>query len=47
LSKQIDVRALNEPGHWGPSDHCLVEITVGCDEHEWDAAHPREPSAPE
>ena len=31
LSKQIDVRALNEPDHWGPSDHCRVEITVRCD----------------
>ena len=31
LGEQIDVRALNEPDHWGPSDHCRVEITVGCD----------------
>jgi endonuclease/exonuclease/phosphatase family metal-dependent hydrolase len=26
LAERLRVRALNEPDHWGPSDHCRVEI---------------------
>ena len=28
LADRISVKALNEPNHWGPSDHCQVEIEV-------------------
>ena len=28
LAERVRVRALNEPDHWGPSDHCRVEIEV-------------------
>jgi hypothetical protein len=28
LAEHVRVRALNEPDHWGPSDHCRVEIEV-------------------
>ena len=28
LAEQVRVRALNEAAHWGPSDHCRVEIEV-------------------
>ena len=28
LTERVRVRALNEPDHWGPSDHCRVEIEV-------------------
>ena len=28
LAESVCVRALNEPGQWGPSDHCRVEIEV-------------------
>jgi hypothetical protein len=28
LAKRVRVRALNEVEHWGPSDHCRVEIEV-------------------
>jgi endonuclease/exonuclease/phosphatase family metal-dependent hydrolase len=28
LSEQVRVSALNEPEHWGPSDHCRVGIEV-------------------
>jgi hypothetical protein len=28
LSDRVRVRALNEPEHWGPSDHCRVEIEL-------------------
>ena len=24
----VNVRAINEPDEWGPSDHCRLEITV-------------------
>jgi hypothetical protein len=29
LAERVRVRAQNEPDHWGPSDHCRVEIVVG------------------
>jgi exonuclease III len=29
LSEHVRVTALNEPEHWGPSDHCRLEIEVG------------------
>ncbi len=28
LAERVNVRALNEPDQWGPSDHCRVEIEV-------------------
>lgn len=28
LVERIRVRALNEPDHWGPSDHCRIEIEI-------------------
>jgi hypothetical protein len=28
LSERVCVRALNEPDHWGPSDHCRLRIEV-------------------
>jgi endonuclease/exonuclease/phosphatase family metal-dependent hydrolase len=28
LASHVRVRALNEPDHWGPSDHCRIEIEV-------------------
>jgi hypothetical protein len=28
IADQIQVRALNAPDEWGPSDHCKVEMTV-------------------
>ena len=28
IAEQVNVRALNEPDQWGPSDHCRVEIDV-------------------
>jgi endonuclease/exonuclease/phosphatase family metal-dependent hydrolase len=28
LAKRVRVSARNEPDHWGPSDHCRVEIEV-------------------
>ena len=28
MAASVCVRALNEPEHWGPSDHCRLEITV-------------------
>lgn len=28
IAERITVRALNEPGQWGPSDHCQVQIDV-------------------
>ena len=28
FSKRISVKALNDPGQWGPSDHCMVEIQM-------------------
>lgn len=28
LAECVRVRALNDPDHWGPSDHCRVEIEV-------------------
>lgn len=28
LAEYVRVRALNDPDHWGPSDHCRVEIEV-------------------
>ena len=28
LAPSVDVRALNEPEQWGPSDHCMVGISV-------------------
>jgi hypothetical protein len=30
VAKHVRVRALNEPDHWGPSDHCRVEIEIAC-----------------
>lgn len=37
LRKCVRTRALNEPDHWGPSDHCRVEIEV----HGQPAGEPR------
>lgn len=28
LAEQVRVRARNEPDHWGPSDHCRIEIDI-------------------
>ena len=28
LSERVRVTAINDPEHWGPSDHCRVEIEV-------------------
>jgi len=28
LTDRINVRAINEPAEWGPSDHCRVEIEI-------------------
>jgi hypothetical protein len=28
LADKVDVKALNEPDEWGPSDHCRLEIEV-------------------
>ncbi len=28
IAPSVQVRALNEPSDWGPSDHCRLEITV-------------------
>ena len=28
LADRMSVKALNEPNHWGPSDHCQVEIEI-------------------
>ncbi|MBE3088572.1 MAG: hypothetical protein IMZ71_05610 [Chloroflexi bacterium] len=28
LIERVRVTALNEPKHWGPSDHCRVEIEI-------------------
>lgn len=28
LANSLTVRALNEPGEWGPSDHCRIEIEL-------------------
>ena len=28
MADSVNVRALNEPGEWGPSDHCRVVIEV-------------------
>ncbi len=28
LAESVQVRALNEPEQWGPSDHCRIEITI-------------------
>ena len=28
LAEQVRVRARNDPGDWGPSDHCRVEIEI-------------------
>ena len=28
LRESVQVRALNHPGEWGPSDHCQIEITI-------------------
>jgi hypothetical protein len=30
LAKDVCVSALNDPDHWGPSDHCRIEIEVKC-----------------
>jgi hypothetical protein len=30
LAERINVIALNEPGDWGPSDHCRVMIELNC-----------------
>ena len=32
IAKSVEVRALNDPAHWGPSDHCRVEIQVDLDQ---------------
>jgi endonuclease/exonuclease/phosphatase family metal-dependent hydrolase len=29
LGEHVRVTALNEPEHWGPSDHCRLEVEVG------------------
>ena len=29
FAEHVRTRALNEPGEWGPSDHCRIEIEVG------------------
>ncbi len=28
MADSVHVRALNDPDHWGPSDHCRIEIEV-------------------
>ena len=28
LAPAVQVRALNEPDQWGPSDHCMIEIEI-------------------
>ena len=28
IAESVQVRALNEPSEWGPSDHCRVEIEI-------------------
>ena len=28
MADSVHVRALNDPDHWGPSDHCRIEIVV-------------------
>ena len=30
LAKDVRVSAMNDPDHWGPSDHCRIEIEVEC-----------------
>ena len=31
LAGDLEVRAINQPDEWGPSDHCRIEITVDGD----------------